>query len=446
LALPSLAGTRERLAAAPPSQLTRPAEWLASFGPALIVLALPLEFTAKYMGQPLVRWLMVLVGVALVYLLVTRRRAIALPRQRSVILLGVFVAVSVISWMVTRAPSSQKAVADVALYPFFAVMVMNLVVDERDHRRAWIAFLLSGLGVATIGFILQVGHLHIWTPNPIVANRLNITFADPNITARFLTLVSAAAVILFATRRAPQWLCLVSGAACAIVVPMTWSRSGLALFILSMLIAAAIAGARKRSFAIAVALLAVFAFSTVVNPATRIRAIGAYDAFASLAGVGGLMIPTPQAAPGESGGDTVLADNRRYLVEAGVRMFRDHPVFGVGYGAFQHQLSTTYSSLIPPNLPLRDVASHTALITIASELGVIGLLLFLVFLLQLGLESFRARRNVWVLLPATLLVPILFFAEFEGRLIEEPYFWLCLALIYAAMRLGEGPRIRSHTM
>jgi putative inorganic carbon (hco3(-)) transporter len=445
MALPSLARSRERLTAVSPSQLTGMAEWLASFGPALIILTLPLEFTAKYMGQPVVRWLMVLVAAALLYLVVTRHRTIVLPRQRSVIWLAVFVAVSVISWLLTRAPSSQKAFADVALYPVFGVMIMNLVIDDRDHRRAWTAFLVSGLGVATLGFILQVAHLHIWTPNPIVANRLNITFADPNITARFLTLVSAASVILFATRRAHRWLCLVSGAACAIVVPMTWSRSGLALFIISMLIAAAVVGARKRSFAIAVVLLAVFAFSTVVNPATRIRAIGAYDAFASLAGVGGVTIPAPQAAPGE-GGDTVLSDNRRYLVEAGVRMFRDHPVFGVGYGAFQHQLSTTYSYLIPPNLPLRDVASHTALVTIASEMGVIGLLLFLVFLLQLGRESFRARRNVWVVLPAMLLVPILFFAEFEGRLIEEPYFWLCLALVYAAMRLEEGPRIRSHTM
>jgi O-antigen ligase len=444
MALP-LARTRERLAAAPPSLLTRAAEWLATFGPALIILTLPLEFTAMYLGQPIVRWLIVLIAAAFLYLVVTRRRTIALPRQASVIWLGVFVAVSIVSWLVTRAPSSQRAFADVVLYPFFGIMVMNLVLDENDHRRAWIAFLVSGLGVAVLGLILQVGNLHIWTPNPIVANRLNITFADPNITARFLTMVAAAAVVLFATRRAPLWLCLVSGATCAVVVPMTWSRSGLALFIVSVLFAAAVVGARKRSVAIAVALLAVFAFSTVVNPATRLRALDAYDAFVSLAGATVLTIPAPASAPGE-GGNTLLADNRRYLVEAGVRMFRDHPVLGVGYGAFQHELSTTYSSFIPPNLPLRDVASHTAMVTIASETGVIGLLLFLIFLLQLARESFAARGSVWVLLPAMLIVPILLFAEFEGRLIEEPYFWLCLALLYAGLSRRAPVRGPSHTM
>jgi O-antigen ligase len=445
MALPSLAGTRERLAAQQPSQLTQATEWLASYGPALIVVTLPLEFTAKYMGQPVVRWLMVLVALALVYLVITRRRAITLPRQASVIWLGVFVTVSVISWLLTRAPSSQKAFADVALYPFFGVMIMNLVLDEGDHRRAWIAFLVSGLGVAVLGLILQVGHLHIWTPNPIVANRLNITFADPNITARFLTLAAAAAVVLFATRRAPLWLCLASGAACAVVVPMTWSRSGLALFIVSMLIAAVVAGARKRSFAVAIVLLAVFAFSATVNPATRLRSIDAYNTFVSLVGVGGLTVSVPHQ-PAVEGSDTVLADNRRYLVEAGVRMFRDHPIFGVGYGAFQHELDTTYSYFIPHNLSVRDIASHTALITIASEMGLVGLLIFLIFLLQLGRESFAARAKVWVLLPAMLIVPLMLFAEFEGRLIEEPYFWLFLALVYAAMRAPNSPRIRSHTM
>ncbi len=446
MALPSLARTRDSLAVAPPSPLMRLAELLTEYGPALIILTLPLEFTAKYMGQPLVRWVMVLVAAALGYLLFTGRRRLALPRQASAMWLAVFVVVSVISWLATHQPSSLKAFADVALYPFFGVMVMNLVSDDRDHSRAWTAFLVSGLFVAALGFVLYVGHLHIWTPNPIVASRLNITFADPNITARFLTMVAAAAIVLFATRRAPTWLALAAGAACAVVVPMTYSRSGLALFIVSVVIAAAVVAERKRSIALAIGLLAVFAFSTVVNPVTKIRAIDAYDTFVSLAGITGAEVSVPNAPATEGGGDTVLADNRRYLVEAGIKMFRDHPVLGVGYGGYQHQLSTTYKSLIPANLPNPDVASHTGFVTIASEMGVVGLLLFLIFLFQLGREAFVSRGDPWVLLPAMLIVPILMFAQFEGRLIEEPYLWLCLALFYAAVASRPEARIRSHTM
>lgn len=444
MALPSLANAREHLAAAPERPVARLAEWLGAYGPALIVLTLPLEFTAKFMGQPLVRWVIVLVAVALGYLVLTGRRRLAVPRQASVIWLAVFVAVSIVSWLVTRAPSSYKAFADVALYPLFGLMVYNLVTSDGGHRRAWTAFLVSGLGVASVGLVLEVGHLHIWTPNPIVANRLNITFADPNITARFLTLVAAAAIVLFATRRAPAWLCVVSGAACAVVEPMTWSRSGLALFIVTAVIAAVVAAPRRRGVAIALAILAVFAFSTVVNPATRLRAVDAYNTFVSLAGVTGLEASVPKGQAETS--DTVLADNRRYLVEAGVRMFRDHPVLGVGYGGFQNELSTTYKRMIPANLPNPDVASHTGFVTIASETGIVGLLLFLVFLFQLGREAWRDRVDVWVLVPAMLIVPLLMFAQFEGRLIEEPYLWLCLALLYAAMRFRAVRPTPSHTM
>jgi O-antigen ligase len=102
--------------------------------------------------------------------------------------------------------------------------------------------------------------------------------------------------------------------------------------------------------------------------------------------------------------------------------------------------------MIPANLPNPDVASHTGFVTIASETGIVGLLLFLVFLFQLGREAWRDRRDVWVLVPAMLIVPLLMFAQFEGRLIEEPYLWLCLALLYAAMRFRAVRPTPSHTM
>jgi O-antigen ligase len=444
MALPSVVSPREHLARAPRTPRVHVVDVLVAYGPTLIMLTLPLEFTAMYLGQPLVRWIMVLVGAALGYLVVTGRRQLILPRQPSVLWLAAFIGVSVVSWLLTRAPSSYKAFADVALYPIFAVMVYNLMTSRNDHRRAWIAFLVSGLGVALLGLVLDVAHLHIWTPNPIVASRLNITFGDPNITARFLTLVAAAAIVLFATRRAPRWLCTSSGVACAAVLPMTWSRSGLAVFIVTAVLAAVVVTPRRRGIALAVAMLAVFVLSTAVSPVTRLRAIDAYNTFVSFADLTGLKAPVPKA-PAQTN-DTVLTDNRRYLVEAGVRMFRDHPVLGVGYGGFQNQLSTTYEKMIPPNLANRDVASHTGFVTIAAEMGVVGLGLFLLFLVQLAREALRAWHNVWVVLPATLVVPIVLYAQFEGRLIEEPYLWVCLALLYAAHRPWPRPRMPSHTM
>src|SRR2546429_9890862 len=107
MALPSLARPRDSLAVAPPPPLMRLAELLTEYGPALIILTLPLEFTAKYMGQPLVRWVMVLVAAALGYLLFTGRRRLALPRQASAMWLAGVLVVSAINLLSPPPPSPR---------------------------------------------------------------------------------------------------------------------------------------------------------------------------------------------------------------------------------------------------------------------------------------------------------------------------------------------------
>jgi O-antigen ligase len=309
-----------------------------------------------------------------------------------------------------------------------------VVRTEDDQRRAWMALLASGLMVAVLGVLLFVAGWAIWTPNAAVANRLNITFADPNITARFLTLCACAAVLMFAARKGPSWLAVACALACAVVVPLTFSRSGLALFIVSVVVAAVISTRRKRAFAIATGTLLVFAISTGVNPVTRDRAEGAALVLETMVTGTAHNMSTPAAGP--RGKDTfALEDNRKYLIAAGVNMFVDHPLTGVGFGGYQHELVTNYKRYLPPSFVHPDTASHTAFVTVAAEEGVIGLGLFLAFLVWLGIEAFRARRSVWVQLPMVLMVPIVLYSQFEGRLLEEPYFWLCLALVYAAFRL-----------
>jgi len=59
---------------------------------------------------------------------------------------------------------------------------------------------------------------------------------------------------------------------------------------------------------------------------------------------------------------------------AGIKMFKDYPWFGIGYGNFQH-FSSFYMDFSP-----REVVAHNTYITILAELGIIGLLIFIAFL------------------------------------------------------------------
>jgi putative inorganic carbon (hco3(-)) transporter len=386
--------------------------------------------------QQLSRLVLAVVAVAFVYLLVTRRRTLTLPRSGSALLLGLLLAASLVSWLLTRAPGSTNSVLDIALYPLMALLFANLALTEQDHARTWTALLGSALLVALVGGFLFATGTHIWTPNPAVANRLNITFADPNITARFLTLGACAAVLLFASRKAPTWLSTATALGCGIVLPMTLSRSGLALFIVGVVVAVAFSFDRRRATAIGALALLAFAVSTAVNPETRQRALEATGTVAS-AITGTTHNVTTAAASGQDA--VALEDNRKYLVAAGLSMFAGHPITGVGFGGYQHQLLTAYRHFLPPGYT--DSVSHTSFVTVMAEQGMIGTLLLVAFLFQLAREALASRRRgdpwaPWAALPAMLVVPIFLFSQFEARFLQEPYLWLSLAMLYSAQAMS----------
>lgn len=431
----SIAISRPGTAGLDRSWLTGPAEIIARYGLAAFILCIPLEFTSMFLRQQASRFVLVVVAAAFVFLLATGRRVLAVPRAPSAIALAAFVAYSLLSWLVTRAPDSRNPLLDVALYPLVGLLVFNLAAREEDHERAWTVFLVSGLGVAVLGLILYVANVHIWEPNPLLGLRSNVTFADPNITARFYTICACAAILLFATRRAPAWLCISTAIACAFALPITFSRSGLAFFIVSVALAVVVSFQHRRALALGAATLVAFGVFTAADTDTRDRAVDAtMTVVNAITGTSHNIGTTSQI----SQSDVALEDNRKYLVAAGLKMVSDHPITGVGFGGYRHAILTTYKSFLPPHYI--DSVSHTSLITVLAEEGLIGALVFLAFLVLLAREAVKAwwRRDsvaLWAALPAFSIIPILMYSQFEGRLIEEPYLWLALGLFYAAIAL-----------
>jgi putative inorganic carbon (HCO3(-)) transporter len=424
--------------ASPSWRPDRAAELVAKYGLAAFILCLPLEFTSLWLHQQLSRFVLIVAALAFAYLVLVRRRRIALPHSASAWLLGLYVAASLTSWLISRAPGSASSLGPILLYPVAGLLIANLVTSEADHRRAWIALLASGLGVALLGIVIFFAHLAIWTPNAAVAARLNITFGDPNITARFLSICACAAILMFAARKGPAGLPVATALGCAGVLPLTLSRSGLALFLATVLLAIVVASNHRRAAAIGVVAVLVFALSTGVNPSTRQRAEGAVT---MLVGV----VTGKPAAPGSdparvSQTRPAIDDNRTYLVAAGLKMFTDHPALGVGFGGYQHALTTDYKRFLPAGRSL-DTLSHASLITVMAEQGIVGTALLIALLFALAIEAWRARRRRdewawWSTIPATLLIPIFLFSQFEGRFFQEPYLWLALGLMYSAHTLA----------
>jgi len=171
----------------------------------------------------------------------------------------------------------------------------------------------------------------------------------------------------------------------------------------------------------------------MINPATRSRAEQAVATVTGLTAISGSSHAQTSAGQGAS----ALDDNRRYLIAAGLAMFKDHPVLGVGFGGYQKQILTTYRRFLPSGYT--DSVSHTSLITVLAEQGLVGSVLFLLFLAQFAREAISTRLSEeamasWATVPAAVVVPIFLYSQFEARFLQEPYLWLALGLFYGAQQ------------
>jgi O-antigen ligase len=419
-----------------PAVLTQIAETVTRFGLPAFILTLPLEVTAVYLRLQLARIVLLVIALAFAYLVVLRRRKVVVPLDASIVVLALFVAYSILSWLVTRAPGSGNPLLDVVAYPVVALLVVGLTRTAKDHDMAWTALLVSAIAMSILGAFLYYTGLSIWRPDPALLGRVNATFGDPNIMGRFLTLGASVAVFIYAGRRQRTWLAVSAAVASATVMPLTFSKSGYLFFAVCAILAAVLSSNWRRGAALAAVILVVFLATLVINPSTRARSLIVID---SIAGTSlGISIPRGQAVAGVR-----LDDVRTFLIEAGLQMFRDHPVAGVGFGGFQHAIKTTYSGFLPKNP--QATLSHTSAVTILAEQGTIGAGLMVVFLLLLAWRVLRAifRPTAWrdlVVTPAFLVGPILVYSQFEGRFIEEPYLWLALGLLYSAWTLDRSVR------
>lgn len=109
---------------------------------------------------------------------------------------------------------------------------------------------------------------------------------------------------------------------------------------------------------------------------------------------------------------------RIHIWQAAVDVAREHPLVGVGAGAFQ--------AAIAPRLP-RPMASHQTWLEILVEQGLLGLLLFVAMLVA-AVRPVRAlprlERRVWIVLLASLAI-----GSLSLHLGYRKYSWFVLALL-----------------
>lgn len=304
--------------------------------------------------------------------------------------------------------------------PFAALYLLLSDVDwDRALLRTVVLVLaIEGLLFLVVGVAEYVSGELLWNDKVISGNeahtyfRVNSLFWDPNILGRYLavTMTVLAAVVAYGRRPREVWGAAACFAALLVLLLISYSQtSTLALFAgLLVLVAARWGVARGIGAGVA-------------------TAIALAAAMALIAG-GGL---SSETTSGRSG-----------LIDGGLEIARDHPVAGIGSGAFGDEFTARYYEGEG-----FAAESHTEPVTVAAEQGAIGLVAYAAFLVvtfgallsATGLAlGGRARGTA---LAATLLaIYALMFVHSLGyaAFLIDPITWAVLAI--AGVALVRVPR------
>jgi O-Antigen ligase len=388
-------------------------------------------------------------GVAVVLLLAAApfRITVTLGSQHAMLLLPLYgvlaAAVLAFSWQLVRGPAVRPiapwlAVPSAALIGLYALSLLwtkdvhagsiellfflfpfaaLVTTVARGPCPTWLPRALAativgeGLVFAAIGLWQEATHHVFFSRYLEVANayttyfRVNSLFYDPNIYARHLVL--AITVLLLALWRKHigiAWAAL-TGAILWFGLYYSYSQSGLvALFV--VVVAVTLVGGDQRGRRVVAIATAVFVL------------IGA-----------GLVAANVKGQSARS-----LTSGRSHLVAVAGRVFLDHPLVGVGVGA--QPLASR--ELAKSKTPTKGDVSHTTPVTVAAELGILGLAAYLAWLLGAAavLRDGWRRDSTIGLGTAAVFFVLFVHSLFYSGFFEDPITWgtLAFAGAFAATR------------
>ncbi|HEU4449590.1 MAG TPA: O-antigen ligase family protein [Gaiellaceae bacterium] len=387
--------------------------------PVVLLLASPVRVPLRLGGEeafllaPLYA-VLVSAAVALLYRLLRGGELRAVPLVLAAPAAG-YVALAGLSLLWSRDP--REGSIDLFFFLFPGVVLVAVVAQallSRPVSRGLAAVLLASTGiVAAIGLWQEWTHDLFFAEEQQSANayesffRVTSIFADPSIYGRYVALGIAVLLVLL-------WLGRV--------------RAAVGLALMALLLAGLYFSYSQSSF---VALfVAVVLVALLAGDRTARRLVLATAAAVVLSGVA--LVAT--TVDDESASDATSA--RWELVSVTAPVFFDNPVVGVGIGA-QPAASTEEEGA--ERRERRNV-SHTTPLTVAAELGLLGLLAYAGFLAGAATGAFLAWRREPALGLSLLagLVILVVHSLFYSGFFEDPFVWLVLGLAAACLTAPAG--------
>ncbi|MFY0523470.1 O-antigen ligase family protein [Archangium gephyra] len=341
---------------------------------------------------------------------VGRRQPLWAGGQRGVLLMC-FCGLAFVSLRWSLYPDvTRSTAAELLKWVLVYLTVINLVTTERRLRWALLALILSSLitsrGVIAwhnAGVELVEGYRARWLG----------VYADPNRMAMSVGIVVPLAVAFFVRRRSAWWVRLACGVAAAMAITamvLSYSRGGF----LGLVASAVTWLVLERHLGRTLVVVAVAMAMLVLSPRSfwdRTRTVSTYEQDAS-------------------------AMSRVEAWTVASRVSLEHPLLGVGAGTFPF----AWRIYGPQHTGGRVYAAHNVFLQVISDLGFVGLGLFLAFIGSvLGplWQAAREKERGWLARAlAAAVVGHLVSCLFAGFLVSV-HFYVLFALAACAERLAQ---------
>jgi O-Antigen ligase len=392
--------------------------------PVLLLVAAPFRLTVGLGSESaslLLPTYFVLIGAAAALAYRTLRRGSVQPVSLLIALpASAIVGLAAISLLWARDPRSGV----IELLFFYLPFATLLAIVARTPLARWTGrALVTGL-LSLTALFAAVGLYEAWTHTLFIGNpgvryanafssyfRVTSLFQDPSVYARHLVLGMLVLLVLLWAERLGLLVGLGLMGLLGAGLYFSYSQTSFAALFVGVLAIGLIAGdAHTRR------LLAVVASALAV--AGGVVALAALD--------------------GQSA--RRFTRDRLPLVKITAPVYQDHPVIGVGIGS-----QPLVSGENTPGRRRKDNVSHTTPLTIAAELGTIGLLAYVAFVLGIGralLLAWRRDRALGLVLIACATALIAHSLSY-GSFFEDPLLWGLVGLCAAVLAFAPHAAIES---
>lgn len=124
---------------------------------------------------------------------------------------------------------------------------------------------------------------------------------------------------------------------------------------------------------------------------------------------------------------------RLFIVERGFAVFKDNPIIGTGFATYGDSASKTYKSPIYEDYDIGfDIYSDNQYIQVIAQTGVIGVILFAIFLLGLLVVFWKKRNAIPSAIPLLAALIGIYWCGFIYNIWEDKTFTLYFYILTAA--------------